>query len=361
MKRKGSAKVRSAALVAAALLLIIAAHTPAAQSFCNSVIPSGNLFGQIGSLNVILGTTLLIMLLMASISGILYAVGYSFRLNGLLRVSKQELGEIAITTAIVFVLVGTFVVTTQTTFPTTLLANSGAYSRGIFASDCNQLTGYALILFQYSFDIGINSDFTQLVQNIAVSVQPLNFGVSFSPLAGYATSVQALSLLFMFSGAMGGLLLAIGIILGIFYMIMPLFLFAGIILRTLPWTRAAGGAFLGIFIGFFIVFPLLLHFIVFSAPANLGPETVGVLSTGSFTDIFNLLNPGATFSIGSSLLSIIDPQAMVSVIVSVLVPALYAVFAFLLSFIISFDFAEVAGDFLGAPSLSTSRSLNKLL
>lgn len=357
--------LRKAAPLAVALLMLVLVQSPAAQSFCSSVIPSGNLLstGSLGSINSLLGISAVIMLLMASISGVLYAIGYSFKINGLVRASKQEFGEIAITVLIVFVLVGVFTLTVPVTqSQSQLLANTGAYSRSIFNSDCSQLTGYGLIMFQYAFDLGVTADFTKLIQGFTIKIMPINFGISFSPYSGYSISLTAVNLLFIFSGLVGGILFAGGVVLGVFYAIMPLFLFAGIVLRTLPWTRAAGGAFLGIFIGFFIVFPLILHFIVFNAPANLGPESVGVLSRGTLANLLSSFdNPGILFTLSESLLAIADPQAMVQTIVTVLVPAMYGVFAFIFSFIIAFDFSEVMGDFLGSPSLSTSKSLNKML
>ena len=261
MKLGKSGSARKAALIAIALLALLAVHTPSAQAtnFCTGsstnagVIPQPGttLLSNTGSLNTILGLSLLIMLMMAAISGLLYAIGYSFRINGLVRASKQEFGEIAVTALIVFVLVGTFYVTAGlANTPPALIAGTGAYSRGVFVDDCNQLSSYALLLFEYSFDLGTVQDFTILVSSITVSLQPDNFGPIFTPLAGLYSSVHAIGLLFIFAGVMGGLLLAIGVALGIFYAIMPIFLFAGIILRTLPWTRAAGGSFLGLFIGF---------------------------------------------------------------------------------------------------------------
>ena len=366
-KAKGMAK---AALIATVLLVLLAVRSPSAQtsSFCQDVIPQAGatFLSQTGSINTMLGISIVIMLTMAALSGMLYMIGYSFRINNLVRVSKQEFGEIAVTALIVLVFVGTFTLLSNASISPKLFSNTGAYSQGIFADDCNVLSGYALVMFEYSFDLGIVQDFTLFASTIKVSYMPEGYGISFSPLSGYATSFKVIALLFLFAGGMSGLLLGIGVVLGIFYAIMPLFLFAGIILRTLPWTRAAGGAFLGIFLGFFIVFPVLLHFLLYNTPPSINliggsPSEYNQITIPSFSDIFNMLNPGATFTIRASLNSIIDPSYATDVILSVLIPGMYGVFSFAFAFIISFDFAETAGDFLGSPSLSTSRSLNKLL
>ncbi len=361
---------RFAPIALGLLLVILLMRVPSAQTICNIFVPTpnpptsptGNFFGSVGSINSLLGVSLIIMLVMATISGLLYMFGYSFRINNLVSLSKQEFGEIAITTVIVLVLVGTFSLTSALT-ATPLLAPSGAYSQGIFYSDCASMTNYAITLFDYSFDLGITQDFTKLVGGVTLKFQPADFGFSVSPFRGYSSVDNAIGELFILAGGMAGLLLAIGVLLGIFYSIMPLFLFAGIILRTMPWTRPAGGAFLGMFIGFFIVFPLLLHFIIANTPANLTPSQLGPLpQSGIAALIFNSLgNPGASFTLLSSILSIVDPTFAMTTILGVIVPSMYGIFAAIFSFIIAFDFAETAGDFLGAPSLSTAQSLNKLL
>ena len=358
-------RARAAVPAAAALLMLLALmHAPSAQStICSSIIPSGNstLFSNTGAMNTILGISLLILLVMAMISAMLYAIGYSFRLNNLVGISKREFGEIAVTALVVFILVGAFSITGSFA-PPKLVSSTGAYSSGIFLSDCNQLSAYSFTLFSYSFDLGIVQDVVQLAAGTNIALTPYNLGVSFNPFQGYLSVSNAISDLFVLAGAVAGLLIGIGVILGVFYKIMPIFLFAGIILRTLPPTRAAGGAFIGLFIGFFIVFPIMLHFILVNTPSNLSPSQLGPSPIGFGGGFINWLsNPGLTFTLWSSITSILDPSYTVEYILGVLVPSLYAVFAVVFSFIVSFDFAEIMGDFLGSPSLSTSKSLNRML
>ncbi len=342
------------------MLMLLFVHSPSAQisTFCGAVIPtSSNFFGNASAISSIFAISLVIMLLMAGISAMLWALGYSFRMNGLIRASRQELGEIAITMLVVFIFVGAFsAVSSLATGPPSLLSGTGAYSASVFMDDCNQLVNHAQVLFQYSFDIGFINDLTLFASSLTIDLHPDGLGISFSPLSGYATATKVVGLLFIFTGVMAGLLLGVGVALGIFYVLMPIFLFAGIILRTLPWTRPAGGAFLGLFVGFYIVFPILLHFLLFNSPPfAAAPPVLG----GS---IWNFLaNPGATFTLSAGLLQIIDPAFSTQIIITILIPALYATFSFAFSFIISFDFAEAAGAFLGSPTLRTSQALNKLL
>ncbi len=369
-------KVRSAkkvSVIAALLLVMMLVHPATAQlsdlvpsvtSFCAGsfgnpgVIPPANntFIANYTSINNILFISLLILLTMAAISGLIYAFGYSFRINNLLIASRQEFGEIAVTAIIIFVLVGTFTLTTSISTPT-LLQGTGAYNQGTFVSDCNSLTTDAFTLYTEWFNLGIDTDEVQMVESIQISLQPDGFGISFSPFKGYASSFKAITWLYTIAGEVAGLLLGVSVGLGIFYAIMPLFLFAGIILRTMPWSRAAGGAFLGLFIGFYIVFPILLHFMLVTAPSVPTPLSPG----GGIGTILNYFGSFGSSGAAAGIITLLNTQYSITLMLDVLVPTLYAIFAVAFSFLISFDFAEASADFLGSPGLHTSHSLNKLL
>jgi len=353
-------------LIAAALAILLLVHAPSAQGFgieyCSSVIPTQNGLSNLGSLSTILGFSLVIMLTMAAIAGLAFGIGYAFRMGGLQQAGKQELGEIVITTLIVLVLLGTFTIGNALS-PPQLLTNGGAYNPVTFIDDCTNLANYGFTLLQYLFDLVATQDFLNLLSSFTVNLMPLSFGVSFTPFGGYGLVAASTNLLFLASGGMGALLLSISAVLGIFYAIMPLFLFAGIILRTLPVTRPAGGAFLGIFIAFYFVFPILLHFMIANTPVTLTPSQLGQApTTGYFASFLNLLeNPGATFTFFNSITILFDPSYTLGLITAVLIPAMYGVFSAIFSFMISFDFAELMGDFLGSPSLRSGDALKRLL
>ncbi len=367
MSKKMNIGFAKVAVLTVVMFTILAVSSPTADytsSFCSAAIPLTSLtpLGNYTSLSGILGISLLILLVMALIAALIYMIGYSAKVNKLVNFSKQEFGEIFVTVLVVLIFVGSFATASSFTAPK-ILSAAGAYNYNVFFNDCSILTTPAVQIFSYYIDLAVAQDIQALISSLKISIMPYNFGVTFSPFAGLSTANAPISMLLSALGGLAGLLIAVSIILGVFYAIMPLFLFAGIILRTLPWTRAAGGAFLGMFIAFYMVFPILLHFMLAAASASAIPNVPPGTPLSSFSsDILgNASNFGVIFAIMSSFLSVFDPAQLLLFLVGLFAQNFYAVFCVLFSFIISFDFMEAAGDLLGAPSLNSKQSLNKLL
>ena len=354
---------RGAVAAVALLLLMLLANTAGAsslsQSFCQSVIPSGNsVLSTYASLKGLVGLSLIIMLTMGFLAGLAFMLGYVFRIDRLARFGIAEVGEILVTALVVLVFLGSF-----TAFsPPKLLTGSGAYNSGIFMSDCEGLANASLGLVPVYIDIAVSQDVITLVSSLKIEVEPEYFGGSIMPLSGYSVVTQAIGLFFNLSGALAGLLIGVAILMGVFYAVLPFFLFAGIVLRTLPVTRAAGGAFLGLFMAFYIFFPILLHFMLAVLPASalpFTPPSVGGFFQGSVNVIYNIGGELANFF--SIISNSFNPTALLSVLIGILVDNFYAVIGLIIAFIISFDMMEAMGDLLGAPSLSSRNTLNRLL
>lgn len=327
----------------------------------------------------LLTVSLAIMLIFALVAGALYAIGHAFKFR-LVEMAKSEINEIIITVLIVLVFVGTFAVGNAAIGPNShLFAAAGSnFNNNVFISDCAHLyySGYQILVSV----VGLNSlqKIFGFFYEFKLSIMPSQFGIVTYPFIGVQTVNAIISLL---SSAISGFMLimvAAAVLIGIIYTIFPLFLYVGIVLRTIPWTRAAGGSFLGVFLGFYIVFPLLLYSmlgaynVVFPGQAqqlsDVGASTTSLTSvvSGSATSTFN---PLSILNLFGNLLSnakggfdyILSQGTLQFIITQDIQPFAYVGFALVISFIISFDFLEAAGDMLGAPSLTSENMLKKII
>ncbi|HUY70214.1 MAG TPA: hypothetical protein VMV00_01440 [Candidatus Baltobacteraceae bacterium] len=327
----------------------------------------------------LLSISLVIMLMFALLTGAVYGIGYAFKFDRLVRFAKTELNEVIITIIVVFLFVGTFAVGTSAIGPSShLFAVAGqSFNNNVFVSDCS-------LLYFYGYQIFTSVIATNSFQKVlgffffsSISIMPNQFGISFQPFLGLQTASSVINFLNLFLGAFFMVMVAAAVLIGLIYSIFPLFLYVGIALRTIPWTRAAGGSFLGVFLGFYIIFPLLLY------------SMLGAYTT-SFPSICPQANDVNTLSSLNSLVSgqsapTFDPTAVVGTFLNLIQtelasawtissqgmltylgecgiePFAYGGFALVISFIISFDFIEAAGNILGAPSLSGEGVLKKII
>jgi len=359
--RKAKNIARHMSLLAVLLIAILvmpgyahasSGYSSQANSFCSTIIPkttsitSGNLLSS-GVLVLSLG----LISLMFAIVGFTYAIGYAFGISPLLNFSKTELGEIGITLIIIVVLLGTMSAISGGS-PGNIFTNYNFY--GVYNNDCNTMMLTALNTTSDFRSVAIFQDFYSLLSSTSVSVSPNYFGFSFTPFIGLTVINQIIKMIMEFTGIIIGLFIGLSIFLAIIYGLFPIFLYIGIVLRTIPWTRAAGGAFLGLFIGFYILLPLL----------------VGFVTTVSFSSLSTTSFPTNLFSFSAGLSSILNPFTSIATLVSyigknllllfiegVVAPSIYVIIGVVISIILSLDFAETMGDYLGAPSLSSSKAL----
>jgi len=327
----------------------------------------------------LLSISLVIMLMFALLTGAIYGVGYAFKFDKLVRFAKTEINEVIITIIVVFLFVGTFAVGTSAIGPNShLFAVAGqSFNNNVFVSDCSLLYFYGYQIFTSVISVNSFQKVLGFFFFSSISIMPNQFGISFQPYLGLQTASAVINFLNLFLGAFFMVMIAAAVLIGLIYSIFPLFLYVGIVLRTIPWTRAAGGSFLGVFLGFYIIFPLLLY------------SMLGAYST-SFPSICPQANDVNTISSLNSLVSgqttpTFDPTAVVGTFLSLIQtelasawtisgqgmltylgqcgiePFAYGGFALVISFIIGFDFIEAAGNILGAPSLSGEGVLKKII
>ena len=322
-----------------------------------------SVFNHISSLNGMLGISLFIILIMLTITGLLYGIGYAFKIDKLIRFSKTEIGEIILTVLIVFIFLGTFdlangITSSSITAPVT---GTHIFSNSLFQSACGKLADSSISLISPLLGVLANNLFYQFVQSLSISIEPNHFGISFAPLAGIGLQVYLLGIVYNLTWMLIMVMLGLAIFLYIIYSIFPLFLFFGITLRTIPWTRAAGGAFLGMFIGFFILLPIMLNYMLMIPSSQITSVTTASISSDLSGGLSTINSQGAQLLTPSISGQLITGTTGINDLLSILETVIFSVVSAVISIIITIDFSETLGDFLGAPSLATSNTLKKLI
>ena len=390
------ASAPSAQSAASAGTSTIIAQSTAVQGFCGGssigigsvasgsggVIPTTSILsGQTKGEQSVLNLSVLIMLVMLMVVAVIYMFSYVFNLELLRNLVKAEIGEIFITAIIVGIFVGSFsVLGAAASTPQTGFAVAGSsFGRGVFIDDCAYLSTASINLIVPFFSINVVRFVVDTVVSIRFDIEPTYFGLSDAPFAGYKLFDTVLGYIDTIAGAFILLILGTLMMLSIIYALFPIFLYAGIVLRTLPWTRAAGGAFLGLFAGFYILFPLLLHVMLAgymgtittgaqaagqgqqSLPSQIANTIVGSTPTaGSIGTIASVIQNSVTSSFGA-IWTTLNNGIVGGFISGVIEPELFTVLSIIMAFLISFDFAEAMGDILGAPNLRASNIFNKVL
>jgi len=373
---KGAHHALYLAMLLSILLSVLLANLSFSQvsgyAYCSGLF-TGNaysIFSYPTSLNNMLSLSLLAIAVMLLIVGMLYAIGFAFKIDKLIRFSKDEIGEIIITVLIVLVLIGTFSISSKITpspLPVSPITGTSLFSDSQFMSACTEAANVSIGLLPAAISFTVQGSILSFLQSIRISIEPNYFGVAFSPIAGVSLITKVVGMLTDIAWGFVLLMAGVALFLFIIFALFPIFLFVGVVLRTIPWTRAAGGAFLGIFIGFFLVLPALLSFTL-----NIGAINTfsGICPSGSSSLASCASNQ---ISLGSSLITgfgsaigsisyIKQPSNMIGAFVSdVISPALYAIVGAIISILIAIDFAEGMGDFLGSPSLKSSDILKRLV
>lgn len=353
-------------LIVAALvflqLAVPAGATPVPVCTFNSQV-SANFDGG----GAMISIALLIILTMFIITGITYALSYAFKLDKLARFSRVEIGEIAVTLLIILIFIGTFSVSNTISGPSSFFpAANHPISSQTFSSACNGLYASSFNLVGPLIIFGVQQEIISLISSIKINIEPNFFGFGVTPFVGLKTISRVLTFVMNVGTGFIGLMVGVIVVLYIIYGVFPLFFFIGIVLRTMPWTRAAGGSFLGLFISFYILFPLLLHFLLAANMVAI-PTSSQSSTTSSITSLISnaaaplSIEPNSALSDLGNLVDILPQQILSNFISYIITPAIFTLVAVAISLIIAFDFSETIGKFLGSPSLKSSSMLNKVV
>jgi hypothetical protein len=337
------------------------------------IIPLNNILsGQGTGEQSLLNVSLLIMLTMLFVVAIIYMFSYVLNLGLLKNMAKTEMGEVAITAIIVLIFLGTFNIAAAGVSATNVFhIGNNSVGRNLYTTDCAYMGATSIDLITPLIILNFIRLAVGTVTSLKINIEPAYFGFEIQPLQGYGLFDTILGIIDDILGSFITVILGVLVFMGLIYGLFPIFLYAGIILRTMPWTRAAGGAFLGLFIGFYLVFPLLLHLMLAGYIAALPPTTLGTnsslitayvsgLAAGSSVSGSSFLTDTSTFMTTlATKVGILANSGLIGYYLQQDVePAAYTIVAIVISFILSFDFAQAAGNLLGAPSISASSILN---
>ncbi len=385
-------KPRSALMILFISIVALATQTHSASApipttlsnaFCSGTTTplAGQVSGAIPATSILSGATLsneqsvlnislLIMLIMMLIASVFYMISNVLNLGMLKEFAKDELWEVVVTAGIVIVILGGFNLAaagiTNTTFHITKGANFG---RQTYVDDCSYLLNNSVNLLPSLFTLKTEIFLFDVVESGTFNYKPLYFGISIKPFEGYNLFDKLLNLLSTITMPLILMQLGVIVLLGFIFGLFPIFLYAGIILRTLPWTRAAGGAMIGLFIGFYIVFPILLHIMISgytlsnqqllgSNPMQFG--SISQLTSGISSGNYNSA-PGLFTYWLNYLEGMLKNGLVNSYITEVIEPGFFSIVSIIISFMISYDIVEIAGDLLGAPSLSAGGMFRKMI
>lgn len=363
------------------------------------VMPGLNNYSSYGFM---LAISLEIILAVFILMGLMYGIGRAFVIPRVIAFVKTEYLESLLSLIIVFVLFfGMLVVAGGVNFISTL----GAAVVGSSGVASQSSTGYALLsvpagadtvqqLYQsicnvYWIDATLHfaglvflsgiSIIYNTVSSVQFTYMPNGVGAQFGIGTGLTPFVHLLS--FMTPLITGAVIVELGIIflLAIIYYLFPLFLFSGVLLRSLPWTRAAGGTLLALFIGFYVFFPALLYpFASVDYRCLAGQQTTTTVTQFQDTCVtqwqqyFNLpaisSNP---IDIGASMIGIFTNAAkfasegqfiaLMDFWIFSIINASFQIFGVVISFVISYSLLEGFADLLGAPSLTAKNLLRNLI
>lgn len=370
----------------------------------------------------ILEYSLLIVFLVLVLLAVLYGIGYGFGISKLVEFVKTEYIESFFNILMILVIagglatMGNFAAFFANIAQVSASSQIGSGTQGItltngvgnlYTTICSNIISTQIIPIIGVF-VGtlIVQPLYDLASSASVKIFIGSFGsISLTPLQGLGVFYQLL----IFEESPVFVLVFFGIaVIFMFYVIyflFPLFLYLGVLFRSFPWTRAAGGSFLALFISFYIVLPALYYpFTVF------GSNTFGNTQNASptlctFEDITNFSGSVTEGAIGVTNYvptqncsnSTTGPTALtnawaffstnvlqkfgafvqaafglflgganpfitnIDLYSEVIAFAVAKLIGLGIALIISFDLLESLGDLLGSPSLQSGRVLERII
>lgn len=363
-------------LLALFIALILVRGAFAQVDPCNTIFGStSSLPGTFGALRSastykgLLGYSMLIILSVLLIISFLYAIGMAFKIDRLTSFSRNEILENVLNFIIIIFISGGIAGIDNLIVG---IANFGSSAIGGTTTSVTSTSSmyYNTCEFYYSDAIGqiwyiVEISFLSFIYNIGsgftLLLMPNGLGIIIQPLAWLNALQKMMGMFGAFAIGIAGVELINVFLLAIIYYLFPLFLYLGILFRSFPWTRAIGGALLGVFISFYVFYPAL----VYSFSAIVGSiEPVLLASIQKQSNVFS--NVGSLSQLSASSFSwIIPTETMFSLPIelfgNVIAVSAINVIGIIISLLICFDIIEAFGDLLGAPSLAHKGVLKKVI
>lgn len=348
--------------------------------FANGVSSYSGPIGAVTDFTGIVNICIVLLLVDFSVLSIAYAIGSGFQIDTLTNFAKQEILE-GVLNAAILVAIG---LTVLSVYPAmnfmvniaqlgqpnvgTLTGLSGqpiASSVDVYYALCSNIDlNIVSSGFTNWMQLIVNLYIANFLQSINILAIPNSYGYAYQPFAGVALLVQLLwDDQTAFFGTMFFGMFTI-ILLFVIYYLFPIFLYVGIALRSLPWTRAAGGSLIAMFIAFYIVFPaLMLPFVVLST-SNTGTVCGGTNAGSPLCHQASFLSDSIGGIIGALGNSFDLGQFYYTDVVGFVEGFWYIginLFGLVVSLLISYELVEKIGGLLGSSSISAQRALSRVL
>lgn len=321
----------------------------------------------------VISVSFLIVLLVLSLLGIVYAIGTALDIDALKKFVKSEflqsLANVAILGAIG---AGLAFSSGLILFISNIAALGGQVigvsppvsgnAQTIYMSLCTTYleynvdslispTGY--IVETYSQQVILSA-----FQSLNIDLEPNRFGFEVQPFAGLEPVIGVIGEQLGIFMAIVGVFIGISLFLFLIYSLFPIFLYAGILLRSFPWTRAAGGSLIVLFIAFYIVFPAILYpFSVYTAGSFMPISGLSLVDVFSFS-LSAVIPLSYLFANPLTGNPVLNEIRSFSGAISGLAVLLLGI---VISVAVSFDVVEILGDLLGAPSLQAKKMLENVI
>jgi len=361
------------------LAIIVLARTSYAQTQlspdpCNSLyygLPSTfSALSKASTYKGLIGYSMLIILSVLMIVAFLYAIGIAFKINYLITFSKNEILENVLNFILILFVAGGIagidgIVIGIAQFSASAVSTSQqsiTSTSSLYYSTCEYYYGNALGEIGNLILLALTIFEINIVSSIQFNLMPNGFGATFQPFVWLSLLSKMASSFSLPIVVITGIELVNVYLLAIIYYLFPLFLYLGILFRTFPWTRAIGGALLGLFISFYVFYPALIYAISsITASPSIQAYAKNIITNHEITLQTNLFTKSLTTSI--------NPNVMISTIFSSLIIEYIGIIAIggintigvLISLVICFDLIEAFGDLLGAPSLTHGGVLKKVI
>lgn len=335
----------------------------------------------------IVGIAGLIILVVLMISGVAYALGFSFHSDTLLNFSRTEILEAAGNLVILAVVGGAMAFAAAPMIFFANLAGLQAGTSSAIPSNVHSLYVNLCENTQNNIVLSGLSNWFGVFLNLYVSnflavgappeggftlhLMPNGYGIAFSPFQGISVVTALLwdEQMTYFGAMFMGMFIIV--FLFMIYFLFPIFFYVGIALRCFPWTRAAGGSFIALFIAFYIIFPSLMYPFVVSNVVNsvVNPNAgQGFCNSSQFSGQFgSLCDTGGLLSSLSKYTDLFNLQfgslfyAQIYGFVNGIEQVGISLVGLIISMLISYELVEKLGNMLGSPSLQGSRLLGRIL
>jgi hypothetical protein len=349
-----------------------------------SVFVNGNLGLNIAEL------ALLVVLAVFCILALAYGIGYGFGISKLVQFARTEALESVLNIILIGVIAGSLAATSSYAGFFGSLASSYSsqpspqFGTALYTGICQNIINTQIGPSISTFILTLaNLPLYSLIGSLSLTTSPATPGLSnfvptitFKPLDGVQLYYQLVVFLLLPLSITLFLGVTTNFLLLTIYFLFPAFLYLGVLLRSFPWTRAAGGALLALFISFYIIFPALYYPVTALASSQIYTATnsaciinspnsgfgncqsssgiyswflTHAISILTFIVSLPFLNPGQVF------IQLIDAY------ISYIATAVLNLIGFSIALLISFDLLEALGDFLGSPSLTSGRLLERLI